>query len=114
MSPCLSQGPSLPRLSILELQARGGNAAPLRAPLPEPDSVVIWEEFATLPLPLPPPPPPYNLAVKYQTFSQTIPFAPDCTVVKYLQKLPANLAQGGKEYTVHSKNKQYTHLAGSL
>jgi hypothetical protein len=31
--------------------------------------------------------------VKYKTFSQSIPFAPDFTVANYWQKLPATLAQ---------------------
>ncbi len=44
----------------------------------EPGNVIIWRAIAQLP---PSPTPPFWLAVKYKTFSQTISFAEDITVV---------------------------------
>ncbi len=50
--------------------------------------------------------------MKYQTFSQTISYAPDFTVVNYWQKLPANLAQISATWGKRVHHTQYSHLAG--
>jgi hypothetical protein len=54
----------------------------------------VCNDMASL-LPHSPSPPTLlaTVCVTYQTFSQTISFAPDFTAVNYCQKLPANLAQ---------------------